>query len=119
VSPELEEKLYSDFPALFANREHRHSPMIFGCEHGDGWHAILRDVCEKIDAHKCESPFLFVQIKEKWGALRVYYSGGDEYTSRVIKKAETKSAKTCEGCGQPGTASKSGWITTLCEGCRK
>ena len=119
MSPELEEKLYGDFRSLFANRKYPHSPMAFGCEHGDGWYGILREACEKIDAHKCEQPFLFVQVKEKWGTLRLYYSGGDEYTSRVIKEAETKSGKACEGCGQPGTANKSGWISTLCDGCRK
>ena len=135
MSPELEEKLYEDFPSLFANRESKHSPMAFGCEHGDGWHGIILAACKLIDTHtnrrtqggvtcdvftlETKPSFHFTQIKEKFGTLRLYHEGGDSYCQGVISMAEAVSAVTCERCGAPGETNDSGWLSTLCEGCRK
>jgi hypothetical protein len=54
------------------------------------------------------------QVKEKFGSLRFYVSGGDSSTEGMIQMAETMSAVTCEQCGSPGTTGGSGWIQTLC-----
>jgi hypothetical protein len=118
MSPELENKLYADFPLLFANRESRGSCMVFGCEHGDGWYGILRAACKEIARH-AGPHFQFTQVKEKYGTLRLYFVGGDSYCEGVIDMAEAMSAVTCEQCGNPGKPNDGGWITTLCEGCRK
>jgi len=55
------------------------------------------------------------QVKEKFGSLRFYYSGGDEYIEGLVRMAEAMSYVMCEECGAPGTQTKSGWIRTLCE----
>ena len=55
------------------------------------------------------------QIKEKFGTLRFYYSGGDEYISGLASMAESMSAVTCEECGNPGKTVGGGWLTTLCK----
>ena len=55
------------------------------------------------------------QVKEKFGTLRFYYSGGDEYINGLVSMAESMSGVTCEQCGSPGTTGGQGWITTLCE----
>ena len=55
------------------------------------------------------------QIKEKFGTLRFYTSGGDDYTDGVIRMAEAMSGSTCETCGNPGTTGGKGWIKTACE----
>jgi hypothetical protein len=122
MSPELENKLYEDFPLLFANREIPQSPMVFGCEHGDGWYGILRCACNRIASHEeyaGQQTFRFSQIKEKYGTLRLYHEGGDSYCQGVISMAEAMSAMTCERCGCRGKLNDIGWISTLCEGCRK
>jgi hypothetical protein len=122
MTPELEEQLYIDFPLLFANRENPQSPMVFGIECGDGWHGILRCACRRISFHEANagrSDFRFSQVKEKWGILRIYHSGGDEFCTGVIAMAEAVSSVTCERCGAPGKTNESDWISTLCEGCRK
>jgi hypothetical protein len=61
------------------------------------------------------------QIKEKFGGLRFYYSGGDERIHGMVGFAETLSYKICEHCGSTKNVSqtKKGWITTLCEDCMK
>lgn len=54
------------------------------------------------------------QIKEKFGTLRFYYSGGDDHVRGLVNMAEAMSAVTCEVCGSPGQSSPQGWIKTLC-----
>jgi hypothetical protein len=55
------------------------------------------------------------QVKEKFGTLRFYYSGGDDIIDGMVRMAESMSAVTCEECGSPGTRTTGGWIRTLCE----
>jgi hypothetical protein len=55
------------------------------------------------------------QVKEKFGSLRFYYTGGDDYVSGLVTMAESLSGVTCEECGKPGTQTQGGWIKTACE----
>lgn len=55
------------------------------------------------------------QVKEKFGTLRFYYTGGDEHISGMVRMAESMSAVTCEDCGAPGKSRNGGWIRTLCD----
>ena len=57
------------------------------------------------------------QIKEKFGTLRFYYSGGDEYVDGLEHMADSMSSVMCEDCGCPGKSrsSKGKWIRTLCD----
>ena len=55
------------------------------------------------------------QVKEKFGTLRFYYSGGDDYISGLVSMAESMSGVTCEECGKPGTQTSGGWIKTVCK----
>jgi hypothetical protein len=57
------------------------------------------------------------QVKEKFGTLRFYYNGGNDYVDGMVRMAESMSGCTCEQCGAPGTQIGSGWISTRCEGC--
>ena len=54
------------------------------------------------------------QVKEKFGTLRFYYTGGDDYISGLVSMAESMSGVTCETCGKPGTSTRGGWIKTAC-----
>lgn len=55
------------------------------------------------------------QVKEKFGTLRFYYSGGDEYIHGLVSFAEGMTGCTCEECGNPGRRSTGGWIQVRCE----
>jgi len=55
------------------------------------------------------------QVKEKFGTLRFYYSGGDDYIRGLVSMAESMSGVTCEECGKPGTSTGGGWIKTVCK----
>ena len=54
------------------------------------------------------------QVKEKFGTLRFYYSGGDDYISGMVSLAESMTAVTCENCGNPGSCRGGGWVHTYC-----
>lgn len=63
--------------------------------------------------HACHQ-VIAVQVKEKFGTLRFYYDGGDEYVRALDNMAESMSARTCEVCGNPGKVYRDGWHSTLC-----
>jgi hypothetical protein len=56
-----------------------------------------------------------VQVKEKFGGLRFYYNGGDDYIRGLASMAESMSTSTCEECGAPGSTRSGGWVRTLCD----
>lgn len=125
MSPEREHELVVKFPALFAGRTYpaTESLMCFGCECDDGWFHILFSMCCSIDQHirnggwKYDDPYRFLQIKEKFGTLRVYDYGHDDFISGAISVAEDLSGLTCEVCGSPGVrcCARGGyWLKTLC-----
>ena len=55
------------------------------------------------------------QIKEKFGGLRFYYEGGDDYVQGLVAMAESWAARTCETCDERGERRHGGWIRTLCD----
>jgi len=115
--------LYEKYSDLFSNIDNKYSCMAFGIECNIGWYDIISSVCYRIKQHEKNKksdyyPVTFDQIKEKWGGLRIYYIGGDDYIRGVVDTAEEISYKTCERCGNPGSPNKQGWIMTLCDKCR-
>lgn len=64
--------------------------------------------------------FRFTQVKEKFGALRIYSSGGDEEIESMVSFAETLSRYICEECGKFDTtvgSTTKGWIRSICDEC--
>ena len=68
-----------------------------------GWDIML-DELSKDGFPYTEVPENFTvvadQIKEKWGSLRFYCTGGDDYVAGVIAMAETMSSLLCGSCGR-------------------
>ena len=59
------------------------------------------------------------QVKEKFGTLRFYYTGGDDYISGMVSLAESMTGVTCESCGNIGESRGGGWIHTYCTPCEE
>ena len=80
----------------------------------------LKEILEK---HNYLDKFRFVQIKEKYGTLRLYYNGVPEEIYDEIEAWEDKydrlSEKTCIHCGKPAKYMSIGWISPWCEDCAK
>lgn len=114
-----EEEMQEHFPKTY--------PKIFegqygGIAVGAGWFNILNNACGLIQSYinwknresQVVPQVVAEQVKEKFGGLRFYVSGGDSYTSGVIAMAEEMSMSTCEECGAVGQRGGTGWISTLC-----
>lgn len=114
---ELDRVLCRQYPSLLWRRQVSNDD-IFHFECGDGWFDIIHATLGVINKHSnlCDSPVLVTQIKEKFGLLRIYCSGGDEYTDAAISIAELISELVCEVCGGVGTVQITlGWSQVRCD----
>jgi len=90
-----------------------------GCYFPDGWAMLIDKLCHIITLHLKYTPgieFNIIQVKSKFGGLRFYYSGGDQYIAGMIGFAENFSLYICEDTGLPGSlcVDKTGYYRTLC-----
>ena len=123
MSPEKEKYLFDNFPFFRAeNAPDGHTLMGFGFDCGDGWFEIIKELAEKLAPVALRDFYVF-QVKEKFGALRIYTGPIEPATKtalveRLIAEAEAKSAVTCETCGQSGTLRHKKWLLkTQCDSC--
>lgn len=119
---ELEKKLVEKYPKIFSQKglPPNQSLMCFGFECGDGWFGLLDALCECIQHYVDEGNYHQVeatQVKEKYGTLRFYINGGDDYIWDVVEKAEIASGMVCEQCGRAGVLRGKGWLFTMCDLC--
>lgn len=86
---------------------------------GSGWWTLINELCNTIQKHIDSNPncpqVVIEQIKEKFGGLRFYYQGGDDFIHGAVWFAETMSTNMCEECGAPGHRTNGGYIQTLCK----
>lgn len=121
----------------FAKKMEEAYPKMFarpygGIAVGAGWWPMLEQLCSIIQSHidhmnsgaekypdnEFYHPVEQVtisQIKEKFGGLRFYFDGGDEYCRGAASLAESLSMAMCEECGAPGERRGGGWVRTLCD----
>ena len=121
MTSQMTEKDYKQF----ARRMEERFPAMFSGKYGGfavgaGWWPMLETLCGVIQSHidqsKGNCPQVVIeQIKEKFGTLRFYYQGGDEFIHGAVWLAESMSAAMCEECGAPGKRTQGGWIQTLCD----
>ena len=85
------------------------------------WSVLFEKILEGMEEIE-EIPYA-VQIKEKFGGLRIYMSViTDEQIGNLIKEAEQVASRTCEQCGGIADINyrykiKINWIRTLCYNC--
>jgi hypothetical protein len=124
MKKELDEYLCKTYPKMMVNRDKnmQETCMCWGFECGDGWFPILNQLMGNIQHHidwknrteEVVAQVTLDQVKEKFGTLRFYYTGGDDYISGLVSMAESMSGITCETCGKPGTSTGGSWIKTAC-----
>lgn len=119
---ELDEKLCKSYPDIFVDwrKDKKTTCLVWGFACGDGWYDLIERLCAVIQNHHENCPdvpqTVAVQVKEKFGGLRFYVDGGDEYIHGAIAAAETMSFRICEECGKPGDrVGGGGWIRTVCD----
>ncbi|MFH1199526.1 MAG: hypothetical protein V1708_00505 [Candidatus Micrarchaeota archaeon] len=126
MKTELQNKLFKKYPKIFRQRKlsMRQTAMCWGIDCGDGWYALIDELCGSIqrfvDCNKLDQVEA-VQVKEKFGGLGFYVGSAPEYIHGEITFAEEISYLFCEDCGASpaGLDNKpGGWYRTLCEKCR-
>ena len=113
---EFVKRMEEAYPKMFSN-------PYGGFAVGAGWYPILEKLCANIQHHidwqekqGKDCPQVIVeQIKEKFGGLRFYYQGGDDFIQGLVSMAETWADIACEECGGIGKRRSGGWIRTLCD----
>lgn len=105
--------------------------MEYGFACGDGWISILEDLFEKISfVVKRDNliDFRVVQVKEKFGDLRVYTNNSNQEIKDLIRDAEKLCSISCSECGELSSHTTKGgspdrdqakrrWVSNLCEKC--
>jgi len=132
MKKELQNKLFESYPKIFRQKDldKTVTAMCYGIGCGDGWYSLIDTMCGNIknqmdnvnrnkpgDKHLiCEA----TQVKEKFGGLRFYVQGSDDFIDGIIDLAESMSYRICSQCGNASTPNekKRGWIYTLCNNCK-
>ena len=112
MNPTLDQALCTKYPKIL-------SSLRYGSiECGDGWYDLIDTLClliqSYIDTHDQMPQVVALQVKEKFGGLRFYCDGGNEYINGMIRLAEELSYHICDECGNKGESNTDGWIATRC-----
>jgi len=91
-------------------------PSRDGWECSEGWYSLIEKMIDELNPLSENLDINIVQIKEKYGTLRVYIDNGTDDMYAVVDKYEIQSAKICEYCGEEASVRNNiGWHRTLCE----
>ena len=146
---EGQKSVWSDFmekyPILFQQKDlpMNRTCMCWGIDCPEGWHDIVKDVCNKIETinntvgkdHNFE--IQAIQVKEKFGTLRFYIGNYpkedasdedmelarlfEEICEDVVTRAEYLTESVCQVCGRPiyegNRVVSRGWIGYYCPEC--
>ena len=130
MNKEKQDELCKKYPVILSRCEKPGSPMLWGIAVGDGWIDLLDDTLRIIQHRMAKNKhveevigktkqLVAVQIKEKFGGLRFYYEGGDNYIRGVIDAAEVHSYRICEECGEKGKMRNHNYMNIRCDACDK
>ena len=88
---------------------------------GPGWTHLIEAFFQAKEHHTKYNPRLgwqdvvVIQVKEKFGQLRIYTHTTTPAIDGYIEALESVSVRTCEACGSPGKLRKRAWMLTLCD----
>lgn len=113
---------FEKYPTLFPSGETKDS-FNYNFTIGKGWKdlvEILFDAIVFYEKHNVNNAKYtqvnIKQVKEKFGSLRFYYSGGDGYIRGLVDIAEMISSTICEVCGEKGEiVNSSGYYHAACK----
>lgn len=121
MNPKKEEALRAQFPQMLDE------VVIIEC--GDGWYVLLQSLFNSLARyketeahfHRDVPPVEFYEIKQKFGALRLQFRGGDNRVHGIVTSAGRFSSYICENCGDAAIPTpewyKARWVHTACAAC--
>lgn len=120
---ELEKKILEEYPFMKYREldeydEEEGDGVYF--PFGYGWVKLIYKMCKELAPVLGEDKIEWLQIKEKYGGMRLYCGACRGEVYDIIDKYEEMSERVCERCGKKGIAREGlGWIVTLCGSCYK
>jgi len=102
------------------------SNLEWGLEHMSGWDKLIDAMSMRIDAilsQDATGEIELLQVKEKFGELRVYYrlkkleGNAIAAIARAINETQEASTHVCEVCGRPSTLLPNNQMKTRCVTC--
>lgn len=124
MSPDIEKEIVLRSWSLFYDKEPETTDVGFEMSCDDGWKDIIMTACLEMHTYNIRkkthdlayNPVRVEQIKEKFGSLRIYTTGGDNWTNGVVDMAESMSKFICEVTGDRGAHCRKGFnLKTLSE----
>lgn len=83
---------------------------------GKGWHDLIDIAYDYIASNNIN----VLQVKEKFGQLRIYIGPSNRFTLGFISAIENVSGTICEICGASGSIrSIHGWYKAVCDNCER
>lgn len=100
--------------------ESRYPDLAYEC--GAGWDELIDRCVDKM--LRVDPDVNFLQIKEKFGGLRIYFSHSGKVGNLLddyVADAEDEAEKTCMICGSTTYVVRTteGWIRTECTSCKE
>lgn len=93
-----------EFPRIKRDDLIEEHPAVFDAslytDVGIGWLGLVRDFVTEARPH--DPSLEVIELKEKWGSLRIWTDTPVLQAKLARGKAEVKSATVCEVCGEPG-----------------
>ena len=108
MTEDLKDIIMTEFSNLY-------SECLAGFSIGNGWLQEVYNLSKEISENFPDIKIL--QVKEKFGDLRIYYAPYSDTADQMIQNTETACSKICEQCGSKIEVHKSGkfWTKTLCK----
>lgn len=106
---------------LWTGKEIDDADWIVGEELPDGWLRLFLMYCKELKPHLVNSnyldKFMFTDVKEKYGTLRLNNYGEPKSARWLTVKYERFSEYVCCLCGKLATKQTEGYIMSLCDSC--
>lgn len=129
----LEKQLVEKYPRLLRyyktkREDGMYGGVYFGIQTEDGWYDLIDQALSYANSNISEDSIAYVfQIKEKFGALRIYIIDAPKtFDYTVLDRLERESLSVCEKCGSIEGVNLTttnpqggvGDLQTLCTDCR-
>lgn len=85
---------------------------------GEEWAKEIQECIDKLP-EKDRKLVEIIELKEKYGSFRQYFTKYAPGMYDIIKKYESLSLHTCIKCGKPATRMSLCWISPYCDDCSK
>jgi hypothetical protein len=116
-------EIIKKYPELFGEPPYdpKESLICFGLEVSVNWLPVLdkgfQQMAEIVKKENLDD-FRIIQVKEKFGGLRVYTRYSIDEIDKIIDRMEKEVESICEKCGSPeGKWREDGWMRVTCDIC--